>query len=113
MVSAKEGRADPLSNIKIVTMTDYNKEISVFREFAESKLKVHEDELNTRYYDLQIDKPTMEQAYADHAKIFEQELKEKLNDLLRGTNDPSLTNELNSISKSYVEQLSNKTSQRK
>lgn len=86
-------------------MKDYNKEIEDFRQFATDKLNVHKKELQTRYENEKIDEETLAKGYAEHRKILEIELQEKVK-LLAGSENPWLKEELNNISSNMVKQLS-------
>lgn len=87
-------------------MHDNKNEIEDFKQFAANRLKIHQDELHTRYRDESIDKDTLEQGYEAHRKIFRQELKEKADTILAEKESPPLREEINSISLNTVKQLS-------
>jgi hypothetical protein len=90
-------------------MTDYNKEIEDFKQFASGKIKTHQDELSTHYENENINNNTLEKGYAEHRKLFAQELNEKSNSLLAGKENPSLKEELRNISETFIQQLSLKS----
>jgi hypothetical protein len=102
-------KARTLTNNKSSKMTDYNKEVEDFKQFASGKIKTHQDELNTRYENENINNNTLEKGYAEHRKLFAQELNEKSNSLLAGKENPWLKEELRNISETFIQQLSLKS----
>lgn len=49
-----------------------------FKSYAEQRLKEHEAELNTRYWNEQIPKQEKEKALENHVNLFRKELEEKV-----------------------------------
>lgn len=87
-------------------MEDTTKRIEEFRQFANDKLKTHQDELHTRYENEKIDSATLEQGYEQHRNILQKELAEKIDILLSGDENPWLQAELKRLGETYIEQLS-------
>lgn len=86
-------------------MENKTKTTQDFEQFATDRLNNHLAELNTRYENEAVDKQTLEKAYAEHKKIFSQELDEKIKELSSGQNDQSINTKLQDQKNSYLNKL--------
>ncbi len=89
-------------------MENNNNEMEAFNQFAEDKLKNHLAELDTRYYNEQTDKETLQQGYKDHQQTFNMELEEQIRQLTEKGSDENLTEKLNEAKKAFVDKLNSK-----
>lgn len=81
------------------------KETELFVQFAEEKLKNHLAELNTRYWNEDVDDKTRRTAYHNHREIFEQELDEKIRSLLANDNNAWLKGDLENSKQMYLDKF--------
>lgn len=69
-------------------MRDTAQEIEKFREFAKGRLQNHISELETRYQNRDPGSPDLKtQAYHEHRQIFQKELSDKMEELMRPGNE--------------------------
>ncbi|MDQ6761254.1 MAG: hypothetical protein M3015_01350 [Bacteroidota bacterium] len=86
-------------------MSNPAKQIEVFRDFAKNELENHLLELNTKY---QNRKPAFDdltkEAYSEHRQVLENELSEKIKELITEDNR-FLRPSLEEIKEKYVDKL--------
>ena len=88
-------------------MEKKTKEVEVFHQFAEDKLKNHLAEQNTHYQNEPLgSKELKHQAYEEHQQIYAQELEDKLQSLLSPENNAWLKGELENLKHNYISKLS-------
>lgn len=63
------------------------REIENFRVFADRRLRNHVTELETRYQNRGVDEDLKQQAYKEHRKIFQEELSDKMEELISTENE--------------------------
>lgn len=86
-------------------MTDNAQQIETFRDFAKEKFQNHSFELDTRYQNRELASDDLkQQAYKEHKKIFQEELSEKIEELLNESNQ-FLRPALNHIKDKLIEKL--------
>ncbi len=86
-------------------MSNKKDTVKEFEQYAEGKLKNHVAELNTRYENEKIGKQTLQQAYRQHQKIYDNELDEKIQSLLSAESNSWLKGELENIKDTYLSKL--------
>jgi hypothetical protein len=85
---------------------DTNDKSQDFRRFAEEKLRNHTEELKTRYRNEALgSKELKEESYIGHQRIFNQEMDEKINQLIPD-DDPWLKEELKNLKDNFLLKLS-------
>ncbi|MEO5997274.1 MAG: hypothetical protein ABIN89_11060 [Chitinophagaceae bacterium] len=74
------------------------------RQFAMQRLNVHNSELATRYNNAPLDKDVMREAHSTHRNLFDEELRDKINDLLEPGNQV-MKEQLEDIKQLYLDKL--------
>jgi len=79
--------------------------VNSFRHFAEQKLRIHGNELRTRYRNQKPDPATMRDAYYQHRIIFENELKQERMNLTTDEQNEWIKAELELMQDDYLGRL--------
>ena len=80
------------------------KKIEHFRVFADTRLRNHVTELETRYQNREVDEGLKQQAYSEHRRIFQKELSDKMEELI-STENEFLRPALGQLTDRFLDQL--------
>ena len=86
-------------------MENQAKSTEALRQYAETQLEVHEQELATRYYDRKLSSEELEaEALTAQREIFKEELTDKIAELSQGS-DQSPRASLDAVKDEFVKKL--------
>ena len=78
------------------------KTVTQFQQYAEKSLNRHMTELSVKYQNKTIDKDTKLQAFKNHRLIFDNELSEEIQSLVKSENNPWLMAELEEVKRTFI-----------
>ena len=83
------------------------KTVIQFQQYAEKSLNQHLTQLSVQYHNRSFEKETKLQAFKDHRQIFNNELSQKIESLLKNEeHSPWLMAELEELKRTFMEKLS-------